>query len=71
MKKTDFQKLKTQTQAELKAGVVNAREKLWQVSRQVLGGKTKNVREIRAARVEIAQLLTLLNAKNNVKKVTK
>lgn len=63
MKKKEFEKLKTRSEAELKADLAASQEKLWQTSRDILAGKQKNVREVRAIRVDIARMLTLINAK--------
>jgi ribosomal protein L29 len=64
MKRKDFEKLKTKSQAELTADVATAKEKLWQLGRDIAGGKVKNVREVRQVRIDIARMLTLLNSKH-------
>lgn len=63
MKKRDIEKIKNKSEGELKADLAAAREKLWQVKKDIAGGKVKNVREARLVRNDIARMLTLINAK--------
>ncbi len=64
MKKKDLEKLKGRTVAELTADVKTAKEKLWQLGKDLTAGKQKNGHALRATRVEIARMLTLINQKN-------
>lgn len=59
IKKTDF---KTKTAAELKAGLLEMREKMWHSKLDLMAGKTKNLKEIRAMRKDIARSLTAQKA---------
>jgi ribosomal protein L29 len=61
MKKNDFQKLKNRSQAELVKDLVEAREKLWNLSRAIADGKEKNNRSAKALRRDIARMLTLVH----------
>ena len=60
MKKTDF---KTKTPAELAKLLSDKRESLRVFKFAGAGAKTKNVREGRAIRKDVARILTSLNAK--------
>ena len=59
IKKTDF---KAQTPAELKTGLLEMREKIWHSKLELMAGKTKNLKEIRTMRKDIARALTALKA---------
>ncbi len=63
MPKKDFEKLKTQGAVELAKSVAEAREKLWNMQRELNDGKLKNVRALQVVRREIARMLTLLQIK--------
>ena len=57
--KTDF---KAKTAAELKAGLLEMREKMWHSKLELMAGKTKNIKEIRTMRKDIARAMTALKA---------
>lgn len=59
----DFKELKTKDSAALKQLLEAAREKLRDLRFKDSNKQLKNIREIRATREHIAQLLTLLNKK--------
>ncbi len=61
MKKKEFAQLKTQQPEALKKSVLELKDKLWTLKTDLASGKVKNVREIRAVKKDIAQMLTLLN----------
>lgn len=63
MKKTDFEKLKNRTVAELSKDLAEAKEKLWTMKREIENGKQKNVRSAAALRRDIARIGTLIKSK--------
>jgi ribosomal protein L29 len=67
MKKNDFKKILNKSVAELTKEVSEGREKLWVATKNIASGKTKNVREARETRKDIARMLTLINAKKETK----
>jgi len=60
MKKRQFQELKSKPPAELQKNLTGLRDNLWQLKADLAAGKVKNVREIRAAKKDIARILTLI-----------
>jgi ribosomal protein L29 len=58
-KKTDF---KGKTKVELNAAVLEMREKIWHSKLDLMAGKTKNIKEIRAMKKDVARALTALKA---------
>lgn len=58
MKKTDF---KTQSETELKKTLIEKRESLTKFKFGISGSRTKNVKEGRNTRRDIARILTSLN----------
>ena len=58
-----FEKLKTKSAAELTVDIVAAKEKVWQIGRNVAAGKHKNVREVSELKADIARMMTLVNSK--------
>ncbi len=63
MKKNDISKLKNRSEAELRKEAVEAKEKLWEIRREIAGGKIKNVKARNALRKDVARLLTIANEK--------
>lgn len=63
MKTKDIQKLKNKSAEELKKEVAEKKEKLWELKKDVVSGKLKNVRAPREAAKEIARMLTLIKEK--------
>lgn len=59
IKKTDF---KAKTPAELKSDILEMREKMWHSKLDLMTGKTKNLKEIRTMKKDIARALTALKA---------
>ncbi len=59
MKKNDIAKLKSRSAVELRKDAAEAREKIWNLRREIAGGKIKNVRLKRTMRRDVARLLTL------------
>lgn len=64
MKKNDIAKLKNRSAEELRKDAVEMREKLWELRREIAGGKVKNVRSRRALRRDLARVLTVANQKS-------
>jgi len=60
--------LKQKTEKELKDLLIQNRQKLGQLKFDLASKKLKNIREIRNLRRGIAQILTVLNKKDVVKK---
>ena len=58
-----IKELQQKSQSELQHILIENREKLRQLRFDLASGKVKNVREIRKARKEIAQALTILKQK--------
>jgi len=61
MKKREFQQLKSKPKAELLSQLATLREKSWELKKDLVAGKIKNVREIRVAKKDTAKILTILN----------
>ncbi len=59
----DFKELKTKDQAELAKLLAAGREKLRDLRFKDSNKQLKNVREIRATKQQMAQILTLVNKK--------
>ena len=62
MKKKDLEQLKNRPMPELQKQLKEWKDKLWQMRVDLVAGKVKNVREIRAVRKDIARLLTFIKA---------
>lgn len=62
MKKKDIAKLKSRTPEELTKDAAELREKLWEMRREIAGGKVKNVKQRRDMKKDLARTLTALNA---------
>ncbi len=67
MKKNDVKKLPNKTVAELAKDVAEAKEKLWQLSRDIASGKVKNAHAKSALRRDIARMLTVMQNKQTTK----
>ena len=61
MKKGDITKLKNRSAEELRKEVAEAKEKLWELRREIAGGKVKNVKTRGALRRDVARMLTIIN----------
>ncbi len=59
----DFKELQTKSEAELQKILVQDREKLRELRFKDSNKQLKNVREIRAVKEQVAQVLTILNKK--------
>jgi len=64
----DFKELKAKTEAELHNLLAVNRDKLRELRFKDSNKQLKNIREIRAMKQEIAQILTLLNKDKNKNK---
>lgn len=60
MKKKNFQEIKDRPAAELQKDVTEYQERLRVLKFDLAAGKVKNIREIRAVKKSIAQILTIL-----------
>lgn len=65
MKKKELQQLKTKPSAELKTVLAENRDKLWNLQNDMNNGKVKNVKSVQQAKKAIAQIMTLINQKND------
>jgi ribosomal protein L29 len=66
MKKNDFKQLKNLNIEELKKMVSEKESKLRELRFNLNVGKIKNFSDIKKIKKEIAQILTLINEKNNL-----
>lgn len=66
MKKNDFKQLKNLNIEELKKMVLEKKSKLRELRFNLNVGKIKNFSDIKKIKKEIAQILTLINEKNNL-----
>lgn len=62
MKKREFEQLKIKPAEERRQKLSELKDKLWSLRADLVAGKVKNVREIRAIRKDIARILTLLKS---------
>jgi len=67
MKKKNFQETKDRPAAELQKNLAEYQERLRVLKFDLAAGKVKNIREIRAVKKNIAQILTILKVKQEVK----
>ena len=67
MKKNDIKKLVNKTAAELLKDVAEAKEKLWELSRDIASGKQKNPHSRIALRRDIARMLTFAKINKTAK----
>jgi len=66
--KEQYKELKLKSEAELNKLLVSAREKLRDLRFKVSQNQLKNIREVRAIRKKIAQIMTLLSQKKQAAK---
>ena len=59
MDKHQLQEIKNKPKQELEKELVVMRDKLWNLKKDLVAGKVKNVREIRVLRKSIAQVMTI------------
>ncbi len=64
MKKNEVAKLNNRSADELRKEATEMKEKLWEVRREISGGKIKNVKAKKAMRRDLARVLTLARAKD-------
>ncbi|MGB9608906.1 MAG: 50S ribosomal protein L29 [Minisyncoccia bacterium] len=65
MKRNDFKQLKTSaSREELNKLLLEKKEKLIKLKFEALSGKSKNIKDIKNLKKDIAQILTLINEKN-------
>ncbi len=67
MKKQEVAKLKNKSAAELTKDVAEAKEKLWQLRREIEGGKVKNVHAKAELRRDIARMITVAEEKQKTR----
>ncbi|MBI2010975.1 MAG: 50S ribosomal protein L29 [Candidatus Colwellbacteria bacterium] len=63
MKKSEFQKLKSKSSAELEKEMNDSREKLRNLKFDLKSGKVKETAALREIKKRIAKILTLINDK--------
>jgi ribosomal protein L29 len=63
MKKQDVAKLNNRSAEELLKDADVLREKIWEMRREIAGGKIKNVKAKRALRKDLARTLTVVSIK--------
>jgi large subunit ribosomal protein L29 len=63
MKLREKEQLKNKPKAELEKNLSEYRDKLWSLKTALVGGKVKNVSEIKEVKKNIARILTILNLK--------
>lgn len=63
MKKKELQEYKNKPTVELQKELTRYRERLANLKFDLAAGKVKNIREIRAVKKAIAQILSLINLK--------
>lgn len=63
MKKQDVAKLNNRSAEELLKDAAVLREKIWEMRREIAGGKVKNVKAKRALRKDLARTLTAVSLK--------
>ena len=68
MAKQAKENFKGKTAAELAKLALDFREKLWQSKIDLMSGKVKNIKEIRAMKKDIARILTAQKALASAKK---
>jgi ribosomal protein L29 len=66
MKKAETIKLKTKSKDELEKLLLDSSKKLQDLKFNLAAGKVKNVRSVRVLKKDIARILTLLNAMNEL-----
>lgn len=66
MKKAETIKLKTKSKDELEKLLSDSSKKLQDLKFNLAAGKVKNVRSVRVLKKDIARILTLLNAMNEL-----
>lgn len=64
MKKQDVAKLNNRSKEELLKDAAVLREKIWEMRREIAGGKVKNVKAKRALRKDLARTLTVAGSKD-------
>lgn len=67
MKKSEIKKLANKSAEELAKDAAEAKEKLWQLSRDIASGKIKNAHARSALRRDIARMLTVMHNKQTSK----
>jgi len=60
MKRREFKQLKNKPSTELKIQLASLKDKLWELKKDLVSGKVKNVSEIRKIKKDIARITTLL-----------
>ena len=61
MKQSELKQLKTKPMSELKLQINVLKDKMWELKKDLVAGKVKNVREIRTIKKDLARILTILN----------
>lgn len=66
MKKDKLNEFKNKSEAELKKDLIEYRERLRILKFDLVSGKTKNIKDIRSKKKDIAQIMTLLSNKKSL-----
>jgi len=61
MKRREFEQLKNKPENELLIQLNSLKDNLWDLKKDLVAGKVKNVRQIRVIKKDIARIMTLLN----------
>jgi len=66
MKKEEIKQLNVKPESELTKLAAELKEKLWNLRKDLVAGKVKNIQEIRQAKKDVARILTALNIKKMI-----
>jgi ribosomal protein L29 len=67
MKKNDVKKILDKSATELAKDITEAKEKLWELKRDIVSGKVKNAHSAGELRRTIARMLTVMHNKQTSK----
>ncbi len=65
-KKIQFQDLVKKPVAALQHEVLELKDKLWEIQKNLAQGKVKNIREVRSTKKHIAQILTAIKSQRTL-----
>lgn len=67
MKRKEVEQMKNKSEAELKTQTAAWRDSLWNLKKDLGGGKVKNVSQIREMKKNVARALTFINSNQKTK----
>ncbi len=70
MNKKEFEVISQKTEVELRNLAIELKDKLWNLKKDLKAGKVKNIKEAKEIRKDIARVLTILNSKKNLLRMT-